>query len=146
MWKFNMDKTQERIERLREYYGKNGLNADNFFCKSFSSCSKSINLGEFKKQFSGTTAAVMPFYDLEFKGKEIRILIVGKEHGYMQNLEFGILPNFDSFNETVLNCVNWKKMNNHMKGTRDILKYIFGVESDNVLSAYTLSDVYRNLP
>lgn len=34
-------------------------------------------------------------------------------------------------------------MNNHMKGTRDILKYIFNIESENVLSAYTLSDIYR---
>lgn len=143
MWNFNTDKTQERIQKLHKYYDKNGLNADNFFCKYFPSCSQSVNLREFKKQFSGTTAAVMPFYDSEFGGKEIRILIVGKEHGYMQNLEFGILPNFDSFNETVLNCVNWEKMNNHMKGTRDILKYIFEVDSNNVLSAYTLSDAYR---
>ena len=138
-----MSKTQERIKKLQVYYDKNGLNADNFFCESFSDCSKSINLKKFMKQFAGATAAVMPFYDLEFEGKEVRILIIGKEHGYMSNLKFGILPNFIAFNETVLNCINWKNMNNHMKGTRDILKYIFNIESENVLSAYTLSDVYR---
>lgn len=66
IWKFNISKTQERIKKLQEYYDKNGLNADNFFCESFSDCSESINLKKFVKQFSGATAAVMPFYDLEF--------------------------------------------------------------------------------
>lgn len=110
-WKFDMARTQERYRTLKEYYDTRGLNADNFSCPKYPDCLGSQKEGTIQ-QYLGGTAGLTPFYDVEYKNTPIRVLIVGKETGYMANTQYGTSPNFDANTLNVLNCINWKRKNN----------------------------------
>lgn len=77
-WQFDTAKTQERYDRLQEYYQRTGLNADNFFCQHYGACSGSQKDGTVK-QYSGGTAGLSPFFDVSYAGQPIRILIMAKK-------------------------------------------------------------------
>ena len=143
MWSADLKKTEERIKKLSEYYDKMGLNADSFHCEHYEICSKSQKKCNVEKQYSGGTVGITPFYDISYGGKPIRILIVGKENGYMKNTKYGTSANFKENSLNILNCINWKNKNNHIKGTLQILQNIFGVQSDYVYSSYALSNLLR---
>ncbi len=141
-WDFNLEKTKERYKKLQNLYLNEGLNADNFHCKHYENCSNSQKK-DVVKQFSGGTCGLMPFYDAKYKETEIRILVIGKETGYMKNSKFGTSSNFDENTLNLLNCINWDKKNNHIKGTLITLQNIFNVFSDYIYSGYALSNVLR---
>jgi|CXWL01.1.fsa_nt_gi hypothetical protein len=141
-WNFDIQKTQQRAKSLSCYYIEQGLNADAFTCKFFDMCAASQKPGT-TKQYSGGTAGLMPFYDVTYKGKEIRILVVGKETGYMLNSPYGTSPNFNENNRNVLNCINWKGKNNHIKGTLITLQKIYGFESEYLYASFALSNALR---
>ncbi|WP_312432556.1 hypothetical protein [Lacrimispora sp.] len=143
MWNVDFSATQSRNERLKELYDKEGLNADTFHCKYFLRCEASQRGKCVGKQYAGGTAAISPFYDISYNGIPMRTLVVGKETGYMKNEKFGTSPNFEENCSNVLNCINWKNKNNHIKGTLMILKYIFQVNTEYIYSSYALSNSLR---
>lgn len=143
MWKADIDKTKNRCEKLLEYYKTAGLNADDFHCIHYNECKNSQKKCNVVKQYSGGTVGITPFYDISYDGKPIRVLIVGKENGYMKNTEYGTSTNFHENCLNILNCINWEKKNNHIKGTLMILQNIFGIESDYVYSSYALTNLMR---
>lgn len=68
---------------------------------------------------------------------------MGKETGYMKNEKYGTSPNFYENCNNVLNCINWKHKNNHIKGTLMILQYLFQVDTEYIYSSYALSNSLR---
>jgi hypothetical protein len=136
-WDFNAAKTRERYTQLQSW-----LNADCFSCPFFTACAASQKPGTVK-QYSGGTAGLMPFYDAEYKGNPIRVLIVGKESGYMCNSEYGTSENFDTTTRNLLKCINWRQKNNHIRGTLITLQRIFSVDSEYIYASYALSDALR---
>lgn len=86
---------------------------------------------------------MMPAYDVFYDNQAIRVLVVGKETGYMPNTTYGTSDDFDTNNKNVLNCINWKKKNNHIKGTLYILQAIFDLSTEYVYASYALSDLLR---
>lgn len=143
MWKVNQELTQKRFERLQKLYSNCGLNADAFNCKYYLECEASQNNKCVGKQFAGGTAALSPFYDISYNDIPMRTLVIGKETGYMKNEEFGTSPNFETNCKNVLNCINWKGKNNHIKGTLMILQYIYQVDTEYIYSSYALSNSLR---
>lgn len=143
MWKIDMVATQNRKEKLSELYNKEGLNADKFHCKHYLECELSQKGKCVGKQYAGGTAAVSPFYDISYDGIPMRTLIVGKETGYMKNEKYGTSPNFYENCDNVLNCINWKHKNNHIKGTLMTLQYLFQVDTEYIYSSYALSNSLR---
>lgn len=142
MWKVDREKTEHRIKLLNKYYKKHGLNACDFRCCKYSTCEKSQNENT-NKQFSGGTAAVMPFYDVMYNNIPIRVFVIGKETGYMKNMAMGIAKDFETNNLIVLNCINWEKKNNHIKGTLSILQKIYNIKTKYIYSSYALSNLLR---
>ena len=61
----------------------------------------------------------------------------------MKNTEYGTSANFYENCLNILNCINWEKKNNHIRGTLMILQNIFGIESDYVYSSYALTNLMR---
>lgn len=143
MWNIDIVATQSRNEKLRELYAREGLNADEFHCKYYMECEASQKNKCVGKQYAGGTAAVSPFYDISYNDIPMRTLIVGKETGYMKNERYGTSPNFDENCKNVLNCINWKHKNNHIKGTLLTLQYIFQVDTEYIYSSYALSNSLR---
>ena len=143
MWTADLEKTKKRYNELLKLYNEEGLNADNFFCNKYNDCHNSLCDKNVVKQFSGGTAALMPFYDIYLNKKPIRVLIVGKENGYMKNKPFKTSSNFDENILNVLNCIEWKNKNNHIKGTLMTLQRIYGVESEYIYASYTLTNLLR---
>lgn len=143
MFEVDPEKTQERYEKLESLYLKKGLNADEFNCKFFEECKLSQNKCNIIKQYAGGTAAISPFYDISYDGIPMRTMIIGKETGYMKNTEFGTSPNFYKNCDNVLNCINWEKKNNHIKGTLLTLQYIFQVKTEYIYASYALSNILR---
>lgn len=141
-FKIDFEQNKRRKELLIKLYNENGLNANNFHCEKYLEC-KSSQKGNIENQYCGGTCALMPFYDLYYDGKPIRIMIIGKETGYMVNKKYGTSDDFFDNCKNVLNCINWRKKNNHMKGTLDTLKYIYGYDSEYLLSTYVLSNLMR---
>lgn len=141
-WFFDRERTEKRFKELQNYYAQEKLNADNFNCKYHDKCIKSQS-NNCIKQYSGGTAALLPFYDVMYKGQEIRVLIIGKETGYMKNEIYGTSPNFETNNLNLLNCINWKNKNNHIKGTLLTLQQIFEVKTEYIYASYALSDALR---
>jgi len=142
MWKFDKEKTDRRISLLNEYYAEQGLNACDFRCSRYFECEKSQNKNTLK-QFSGGTSAVMPLFDVMYNDMPIRVLVIGKETGYMKNSEYGTSKNFETNNLNALNCINWEKKNNHIKGTLYILQYIYNIKTEYVYSSYALTNMLR---
>lgn len=142
MWNFDREKTKKRMELLYKYYKENGLNSCDFKCEKKNECENSQK-DHTKKQFNGGTAAVMPLYDTMFNDTPMRILVIGKETGYMKNSPYGTSKDFEENNKNVVNCINWDKKNNHIKGTLMILQYIFNIETEYVYSSYALSNLLR---
>lgn len=143
MWEIDIATTQDRKSKLNELYNQEGLNADRFHCKYYLECELSQREKCVGKQYAGGTAAISPFYDISYNDIPMRVLIVGKETGYMKNEEYGTSPNFYENCNNVLNCINWKNKNNHIKGTLKILQYIFQVDSEYIYSSYALSNSLR---
>ena len=143
MWYVNKEETSRRYNLLEKYYINNHLNADSFNCCHYNECLKSQKDCDVIKQYSGGTAGLAPFYDLYYNGKPIRILVVGKENAYMKNLKYGTSPNFKENCLNVLNCINWKNKNNHIKGTLMILQDILGINSDYAYACYALTNLMR---
>lgn len=141
-WKFNTQKTKMRFEALKDQYKAHGLSADDFRCKSFSECSLSQKPGT-KKQYAGGTACLMPFYDVEYNGKEVRVLVIGEETGYMANTKYGTFDNLDIHQRTILNCTNWRGKTNHIKGTLITLQRLFEVETEYIYASFALSNLLR---
>lgn len=141
-WEFDIKRTQQRYEVLKEYYEVHKLNANSFSCKYFQECLASQKFDTIK-QYSGGTAGLMPFYDVRYKEKEIRVMIIGKEGGYMVNSEYGTSPNFDIKTRNLLNCINWKRKNNHIRGTLITLQKIFEVNSEYIYASYSMSEGLR---
>lgn len=142
-WRFDLIKTQQRYKKLSDFYHNYGLCADNFSCKNYKECLLSQKKSTVVKQFCGGTAGLMPLYDSWYEDVPIRVLVVGKENGYMANTIWGTSANFDEHSSNVLNCINWKKKNNHIKGTLLTLQRIYGIETEYVYSSYALSNVLR---
>ena len=142
MWNFDFDKTSYRRKCLEEYYRKEGLNACEFSCGNYKICSESQR-ERYKKQYIGGTCALMPFYDVSYNGIPIRVLVVGKETGYMKNEKYGTAKNFEENSLNVLNCIGWEKKNNHIKGTLYILQNIFNIHTEYVYSSYALTNLLR---
>ena len=143
MWEIDIAATQDRKAKLNELYNKEGLNAERFDCKFYSECLSSQKGKCVGKQYAGGTAAISPFYDISYNGIPMRTLIVGKETGYMKNEKYGTSPNFYENCNNVLNCINWKHKNNHIKGTLMILQYLFQVNTEYIYSSYALSNSLR---
>lgn len=143
MWTADIEKTRDRCKKLLEYYKSVGLNADDFRCSHYEECKNSQKKCNVVKQYSGGTVGITPFYDISYNGKPIRILIVGKENGYMKNTKYGTSANFKENSLNILNCINWDKKNNHIKGTLMILQNIFGIDSDYAYSSYALTNLMR---
>ena len=142
-WTVDFEKTNWRKQRLSEMYQLEGLNAKHFSCKYYDKCIESQKGTNIVKQYAGGTAALMPAYDVYYNNRAIRILVVGKETGYMPNTTYGTSDDFDTNNNNVLNCINWKKKNNHIKGTLYILQSIFNLNTEYVYASYALSDLLR---
>ena len=143
MWNIDFDATQKRKAQLEKLYKEKGLNADSFSCPYYSICEGSQKSKCVRKQYSGGTAAISPCYDLSFDGTPVRTLVIGKETGYMKNEEYGTSPNFSANCSNVLNCINWKGKNNHIKGTLMMLQYMFNVDTEYIYSSYALSNHLR---
>jgi hypothetical protein len=141
-WQFNTEKTKVRFSALKNYYKVNGLSPDDFHCRYFSECSSSQGMGT-KKQYAGGTACLMPFYDVAYNGKEVRVLIIGEETGYMANTKYGTFDNLDIHRRTILNCTNWRGKNNHIKGTLITLQRIFEAETEYIYASFALSNLLR---
>ena len=143
MWEIDIAATQDRKAKLNELYNKEGLNAERFDCKFYSECLSSQKGKYVGEQYAGGTAAISPFYDISYNGIPMRTLIVGKETEYMKNEKYGTSPNFYENCNNVLNCINWKHKNNHIKGTLMILQYLFQVNTEYIYSSYALSNSLR---
>ena len=141
-WRADLEKTNERRSALEAYYKECGLNACDFHCSHYERCFLSQKEG-YIRQYSGGTAAIMPIYDLYYDDIPIRVMIVGKETGYMKNKEFGTSTDFQENISNVLNCINWEKKNNHIKGTLYLLQYLFYIKTEYIYASYTLSNLLR---
>lgn len=142
-WEIDFEKTSWRKKQLGEMYRLEGLNANNFACKYYKCCRESQKGTDIVKQYAGGTAALMPAYDVYYNNQAIRILVIGKETGYMPNTIYGTSDDFSTNNNNVLNCINWKKKNNHIKGTLYILQSIFNINTEYVYASYALTDLLR---
>lgn len=142
MWTFDLKKTEGRILQLYQYYQLEHLQACEFACKYKNNCERSQR-NDVKRQFGGGTAAVMPLYDAYYQEMPVRVLVIGKETGYMKNSEYGTSPDFQTNNQNVLNCIHWQKKNNHIKGTLYLLQNIFGVHTEYIYASYALSNLLR---
>ena len=140
-WKFDEKATKTRYDKLKRYYEIHRLNADKFKCKDVASCEKSQPNG-IQNQYKGGTAGLSPFYDVKYKGKSVRVLIVGKESGYKPNETYRTTPNFDARNKAVLEVI-YGGRNNHIEGTLDALKEIFQINTNYIYASYALSNVLR---
>ena len=139
MWSFDLERTENRFSDLNSYYSAQGLRADDFSCSHYRECECSTP-SDCSKQYAGGTAALMPFYDANYAGQDVRILIVGKENGYSASSEFGTARNFRENSTNFYNCINWKKKNNHMKGNLVTLAHIYGFHSEYLFAAYAASN------
>lgn len=142
-WCIDIDKTRNRWKILNNYYNVEGLNACSFHCSHYSECKESQKNSNIIKQFSGGTCALMPLYDISYNRIPLRILVIGKETAYMKNAEYGTSKDFHDNTLNVLNCINWYKKNNHIKGTLMTLQYIFNTKSEYVYSSYALTNLLR---
>jgi hypothetical protein len=140
-WTFDEETTQKRYIQLKRYYKKQGLNADNFACTHFSNCLASQPNGV-RKQYSGGTAGLTPFYDIAYNRKPIRVLVIGKESGYKPSERYGTTPNFDARRKALLELI-YGGRNNHIEGTLDTLKKIFQVDTNYIYASYALSNIFR---
>ena len=141
-WRFDTEKTRERYEALQRFYRGQGLNADQFSCKFYEQCSGSQKPGTVK-QYSGGTAGLAPLYDVFYRDKPIRILIVGKESAYEPVLPFNTADNFDVRSKQVVDTISRRKRNNHIIGTLITLQKIFEAESDYLYACYALTNALR---
>ena len=141
-WLFDVDKTQKRYRLLDAYHAECGLNADHFSCKCYAECAASKRSADIVKQYSGGTAGLAPFYDASYNGQDIRVLVVGKEAGFINN-QLGTAENFYVQTLNNLNCINWSGKNNHIKGTLLTLQRIFQIDTEYVYAAYALSNGFR---
>ena len=141
-WRFNPERTEQRFNKLKSYYKTHGLSADDFHCQYFSECLSSQKSAT-QKQYSGGTACLMPFYDVEYNGKEVRVLIIGEETGYMANLKYGTFDNLNIHKKIILNCTNWSRKTNHIKGTLFTLQRLFEVETEYIYASFALSNLLR---
>lgn len=144
-WTFDEQRTQQRYEQLRQYYHEQGLNADSFACKYWHDCSYSTELRspDLVHQYSGGTAGLCPFYDVRYQGREIRVLVIGKEESYDREKPFGTSSNFDVRSWNCLTTICSQSRTSHIQGTLLTLKRIFGVESEYVYASYALSNLLR---
>lgn len=142
-WEIDFEKTRWRHQQLSDMYRLERLNANNFACKYYRYCKESQKEEGIVKQYAGGTAALMPAYDVYYNNQAIRVLVIGKETGYMPNTVYGTSDDFNTNNNNVLNCINWKKKNNHIKGTLYILQSIFNIDTEYVYASYALTDLIR---
>lgn len=140
-WKFDKKTTEARYNKLKRYYEIHRLNADKFKCKYFASCEKS-QTNRVQNQYKGGTAGLSPFYDVKYKGKSVRVLVVGKESGYKPSEKYGTTPNFNARSMAILKLI-YGGRNNHIQGTLDTLKRIFKVDTNYIYASYALSNAFR---
>jgi uracil-DNA glycosylase len=141
MWTFDQARTKARYETLQAYYRDHGLNADTFACPNFAICANSVNAG-FGRQYAGGTAGLMPFYDTNFDGIDIRVLVIGKERAYSPDLPYGTAPNFEAQSLECLQPIRYPNTI-HIKRTLTMLQNIFGTTSRYVYASYALSNGFR---
>lgn len=144
-WTFDEQRTQQRYHELRQYYQERGLNADSFACNYWRECSHSAESRsqELVRQYRGGTAGLCPFYDVRYQGREIRVLVIGKEESYDREKPFRTSSNFDVRSQNCLTTIYSQSRTFHIRGTLLTLQRIFGVESEYVYASYALSNVLR---
>lgn len=140
-WEFDEKTTRTRYEKLKRYYEIKGLNADNFNCKHYAACEKSQPNGV-HNQYKGGTAGLSPFYDVKYKGKEVRVLVVGKESAYTPAESYGTTNNFIDRSKALLERINGAR-NPHIEGTLITLKKIFQVKTKYIFASYALSNALK---
>ena len=120
------------------------LNADSFDCDYWEECYASTKWHSQKliHQYSGGTAGLMPFYDVRYQGKEIRVLIIGKEESHDPHKTYGTSPNFATRSKDCLATIYSNSRTFHIQGTLQTLQKILG-ESEYVYASYALSNVLR---
>lgn len=141
-WSFDINKTQERYAALENLYREKGLNAESFACRFFAECFASQKPG-IVRQYSGGTVGLSPFYDVEYAGTPIRILIIGKEASHEPGAVYGTAPNFGARSNQIRDTIFSTRRTNHIKGTLLTLQYIFGVQSEYVYASYALGNALR---
>ena len=141
-WEFDTAKTQERYKSLQAYYQSKGLNADKFACRHWQVCSASQKAGNVH-QYSGGTVGLMPFYDVSYRNRAVRVLVIGKEESPNPNKLYGTSSNFDSRSFGCLSTIFSQTRTNHIKGTLLTLQRIFEVESDYLYASYALGNALR---
>lgn len=94
-------------------------------------------------QYRGGTAGLCPFYDVRYQGREIRVLVIGKEESYDCKKPFRTSSNFDERSRNCLTTIYSQSRTFHIKGTLLTLQRIFGIESEYVYASYALSNLLR---
>jgi hypothetical protein len=133
-WRIDTQKTQERIEKLGEYYDHNLRNGE-LLCVHKTDCYNSQGITEFRKT---SFCNVGQDYDMFFNETPIRILIVGQESKCDDE-------KFSDRNRkwSNLNCVDWNEKNQHIRETLKTLERIFGIQDNDLYLVYALSNGYK---
>ena len=130
----NIKQTQKRREKVKEYL-ENYVMTDKFFCKMYHQCKSSHN-GIF---YEGQLHHIGKYYDLTYKQKPFKIIVVGQEYGAkpaMVKLEKRYEDIMYAATQKRFNAMgNFVSRNPHMRGTTSVLKALFGL---------SLSSIYDN--
>ena len=124
MIRSNPGRTRERVRMLEEYVRANLLSAaGSFICTSFEQCRSSRCGYPF---YAGQMSHVGKHYDLEVKGRAMRIVLAGQEYGR----EF---ERVDLADRSRMICESaragfGKDRNPHMKGVASTLRLLLGRE------------------
>ena len=116
----NETSTKKRIKLISTYFENNGCKNNKFICPNKTICKKSHQEIFGKAQFHH----IGKKYDLKINDKEIRIVIVGQEFGRKENfitLESNYLEKMECGED------EYKERNQHMKGTTNVLRLLFGI-------------------
>lgn len=123
----NLIRTKQIKKKVKNYLEKNVL-ANKFLCKMHLQC-KSSHDGIF---YEGQLHHIGNFYDLTYKQKPYRIVIVGQEYGHKParvTLEKRYKNIMNSATKKRFKALdNFGHRNPHMRGTTSVLKALFGFQ------------------
>jgi hypothetical protein len=129
----DMQATEARLSRLKEYMGANVLAGKRFVCSSWRECEGSISADcSFKE---GQLSHIGKHYDLSREGQPLRIVVVGQEVGAKGKPRTTLAERYanvhdgSGMNKRFVSDGRHPSRNPHMKGTTLALRTILGTGS-----------------
>lgn len=131
----DLEQTQHRIARLRQYVDEYLLREGEFICEHYSACAASVPAyHDFRE---GTMSHVGHRFDLRRGDKPLRVVVVGQESGYDKNRpefrrrvtvegRYRQIHELSGLKSRYSATPGYETRNRHMTGTTSALRLIFG--------------------